>query len=116
MVNVQLPAGSTPAPRFTGGERMVDREKLMTTLQYRINEARNKGSKVTTIFISTLSDCMTLLKEQEEKRTPKPIIHGHKEEYWGEEEICPDCGKRWQSLIIDTTNFCPGCGRAVKWE
>ena len=44
---------------------MIDREKLMTTLQYRINEARNKGSKVTTIFISTLSDCMTLLKEQE---------------------------------------------------
>ena len=44
---------------------MVDREKLMTTLQYRINEARNKGSKVTTIFISTLSDCMTLLKEQQ---------------------------------------------------
>jgi len=62
---VQLPAGSTPAPRFIGGERMVDREKLMTTLQYRINEARNKGSKVTTIFISTLSDCMTLLKEQQ---------------------------------------------------
>ena len=44
---------------------MPDREKLMTTLQYRINAARNKGSKVTTIFISTLSDCMTLLKEQE---------------------------------------------------
>ena len=44
---------------------MPDREKLMTTLQYRINEARNKGSKVTTIFISTLSDCMTLLKEQD---------------------------------------------------
>ena len=62
-----------------------------------------------------LTDALALLKEQEEKRTPKPIIHGHKEEYWGEEEICPDCGKKWQSEIIDTTHFCPGCGRSVKW-
>lgn len=56
------------------------------------------------------------LKEQEEKQTPKPIIHGDKEEYWGEEEICPVCGKRWQSANIDSTHFCPGCGQAVIWE
>ena len=56
---------------------MLDREKLMTTLQYRINEARNKGSKVTTIFISTLSDCMTLLKEQETVVRCKDCKHFH---------------------------------------
>ena len=65
---------------------------------------------------STVLDAINLLKEQEEKQTPKPIVKGHMEEYWGEEEICPDCGKRWQSADIDTTRFCPGCGRAVKWE
>ena len=43
---------------------MNDLERLCITLQYRINEARNKGSKVTTIFTSTLSECMTLMKEQ----------------------------------------------------
>lgn len=61
-------------------------------------------------------DALALLKEQEEKRTPKLIIHGSMEEYWGVEEICPDCGKKWQSECVDTTYFCPGCGRSVKWE
>ena len=43
---------------------MPDMEKVITTLQYRINEARNKGEKVTTIFVSTLSNAMMLLKDQ----------------------------------------------------
>ena len=67
-------------------------------------------------FVKTLADACNLLKEQEEKQIPKPIIHGSKEEYWGEEEICPDCGKQWESYDVTTTHFCPGCGRAVKWE
>ena len=62
-------------------------------------------------------ELLKIMKEQkEEKQTPKPIIHGDKEEYWGEEEICPVCGKRWQSAYIGTTHFCPGCGQAVIWE
>ena len=44
----------------------TDKEKLITTLQYRINETRNKGRKVTTIFTKTLSNCMDLIKKQEE--------------------------------------------------
>ena len=67
-------------------------------------------------FTMMLKDALDLLKEQEEKQIPKPIIHGDKEEYWGEEEICPDCGKRWQSADIDTTHYCPGCGRSVIWN
>ena len=77
-----------------------------------INFAYNNSSKHETL--SMMLD--ELLKEQEEKQTPKPIIHGDKEEYWGEEEICPVCGKRWQSANIASTHFCPGCGQAVIWE
>ena len=44
---------------------MTEREKLLVTLQNRIDEARNKGLKTTTVFISTLSNCMKTLKEQE---------------------------------------------------
>jgi hypothetical protein len=44
---------------------MTERKKLIVTIQNRIDEARNKGLKTTTIFISTLSTCMALLKEQE---------------------------------------------------
>ena len=46
---------------------MTNREQVITTLQYRINEARNKHEKATTIFVSTLSDAMMLLKEQEKE-------------------------------------------------
>lgn len=46
---------------------MTERKKLIITIQNRIDEARNKGLKTTTIFISTLSTCMALLKEQEYK-------------------------------------------------
>ena len=67
-------------------------------------------------FVKTLEDALELLKEQEEKQTPKPIVWGYKEEYWGEEEICPDCGKHWMSADVETTHFCPGCGRPVKWK
>ena len=60
---------------------------------------------------------LELLKEQEEKQIPKQIIFSDDyEEYWGKEEICPTCGKRWMSAEIDTTHFCPGCGRAVKLD
>ena len=103
MVNVQLPAGSTPAPRFTGGERMIDREKLMTTLQYRINEARNKGSKVTTIFISTLSDCMTLLKEQEAVIHCIDCCYYHKPEYGF---TFGDCTRRSAWYQVNEKDYC----------
>ena len=63
-----------------------------------------------------MEEALALLKEQDEKQIPKPIVHGQMEEYWGVEEICPDCGKRWESLYVDTTYYCPGCGRRVKWE
>lgn len=55
-------------------------------------------------------------EEKEIKKIPKLIIHGDEEEYWGIEEICPDCGKHWMSAFVGTSHFCPGCGRPVKWE
>ena len=95
---------------------MPEMEKVIKGLQ-------NLRDAIATDFIheadqavGTIDDALELLKEQEEKQTPKPIIHGYKEEYWGEEEICPVCGKRWQSAYIDSTHFCPGCGQAVIWE
>lgn len=92
----------------------MDREKVIRIIDELIFEAQ----KAPTWKAENALRCLKkeLLKEQEEKQTPKPIIHGYKEEYWGEEEICPVCGKRWQSAYIDSTHFCPGCGQAVIWE
>ena len=42
---------------------MSERDKLLITLQNRIDEARNKHLKTTTIFTSTLSKCMKFVKE-----------------------------------------------------
>jgi len=47
---------------------MADMEKVIKTIQNRINEARNKQLKVATIFVSTLSDILVLLKEQEAEK------------------------------------------------
>ena len=92
----------------------MDMEKVIRIIDELIFEAQ----KAPTWKAENALRCLKkeLLKEQEEKQTPKPIIHGYKEEYWGEEEICPVCGKRWQSADIDSTHFCPGCGQAVIWE
>ena len=45
---------------------VTDREKLLITLQNRINDGRNRHTKTTTIFISTLSACMAIVKEHKE--------------------------------------------------
>ena len=97
----------------------MDREKVISDLQEQIDWIRDNEFHKFPGWghaVLAMKDAIALLKEQEEKQTPKPIIHGYKEEYWGEEEICPVCGKRWQSAYIDSTHFCPGCGQAVIWE
>jgi len=83
---------------------MPDREKLITTLQYRINEARNKHTKVTTIFISTLSDCLDLLKLQEAVAIVWKFGFPH----------CPVCGQMLPEG--DAVKYCLHCGKAVKLE
>ena len=96
---------------------MTDREKVIKTIQNRINESRNKHLKVATIFISTLSDILTLLKEQECKSCGTVFDFGYKA---GKESIvrCKDCkwfemprfGERGYcknlDIIRETTFYC----------
>lgn len=51
---------------------MTEYDKMLVTLQNRINEGRNKGMKTTNIFISSLSTCMKMLKEY--KKTLDNIV------------------------------------------
>ena len=53
---------------------MSDVDRTITTLQNLINGARNKGLKTTTVFTSTLSKCMALLKEHEELKSRHNIL------------------------------------------
>ncbi len=95
---------------------MPDRETLIHAIELRESIAKRDHHGFVDFTYEMVGDVLALLKDQKEKEIPKQIIHGQMEEYWGEEEICPDCGKVWQSADIDTTNYCPGCGRRVYWS
>lgn len=93
---------------------MTEREKLMVTLQNRINEARNKRSKTVEIFISTLVKCKELLKEQEEKEKDiQEAMHAELEgggsTWW---YVCGEC----HTVIATKSKYCRECGRRVIWK
>ena len=84
---------------------MLKREKTIKTLQNRINEARNNHTKVATIFISTLSDAMALLKEQE---PTDPEIEGGGSSWW---YVCSEC----HGPIDTRDKYCRHCGKEIRW-
>ena len=81
-------------------------EMLIITLQNRIDEARNKGTKVTTVFISTLSKCLKMAKEQ------KPVeaeLEGGGSTWW---YVCGEC----HGEIGRGDAYCKHCGRRQIWD
>ena len=85
---------------------MSDVDRTITTLQNLINGARNKGLKTTTVFISTLSKCMALLKEKEPMA---PEMEGGGSNWF---VVCGDC----HAVISEGDKFCRHCGREVLWS
>ena len=88
---------------------MEDHDRLAVTLQYSINHARNCRLKTTTIFISTLSECLTVLKELEDMKKEQEAVPL--------EKIpgltigrCGSC----RGIITNDMKYCPKCGRMVK--
>ena len=88
---------------------MPDREKVIKTIQNRINEARNKQLKVATIFVSTLSDILALLQEQEAVG-PTLIREGRNKNY--NDYVCPRCDNE----VVYEQNYCSECGVRFLWE
>ena len=85
---------------------MTDNEKLLITLQSRIDEARNRCSKVTTIFTKTVSQCMKIIKDLE---PVEPEIENGNSTYW---YVCGEC----HTYLPETHKYCHECGRKVKWQ
>lgn len=83
---------------------MTENEKLICTLQNRIDNARNRGMKVATVFISTLSQCMKIVKEQ---KPTEPELEGGGSTWW---YVCGECHGR----IDDRDAYCRHCGRRIK--
>ena len=86
------------------------KERLITTLQYRINEARNNHKKVTTIFVSTLSECMIMLKDKPVKAVENVLFDdGNTKFICG--SACGCCGKQ----ISEPSSYCWNCGKKIDW-
>lgn len=104
MDNVQLPAGSTPAPRdFMEVSGMPDREKVIKGLQ-------NLRDAIATDFIheadqavGTIDDALALLKEQEEIIHCKDCYYYHKHEYGF---TSGDCTYRTAWYPVTENEFC----------
>jgi hypothetical protein len=93
---------------------MPDREKVIKGLQTIIDD--DWMCKHADYYASIISDALALLKEQE---AVKPIFD--------EVDVCGRCGncghaltqqkKIGDNVLIDERyDYCPSCGRAVKWE
>lgn len=57
-------------------------------------------------------DAVKLLEEQEPL-----IIHKYEfDEIYNYIAVCPECEMNWAMWEPDRMRYCPGCGRAVKWD
>lgn len=96
---------------------MTDREKVISHFQDAI-EASGDGNRWRFVRVDMIEDAIVLLREQE------PVRATVATDTW----ICSKCGHSLESqdLIDDKENpqvlvheiyqYCPNCGRAVKWE
>ena len=97
---------------------MADRDKVISRLQI-IRTWADVGPSIEgrclEDIVAWIDDALALLKEQEPdfcKDTNKARIFS-----------CSKCGYKCEDIFIDeenfefpAINFCPNCGRAVKWE
>ena len=86
---------------------MPDREKVIKGLE-KLRKDLGYGlpdrSNVVMEYLNSLTDAITLLKEQEPKlvRIDEDSVH------------CPSCGN--ELFTYPRQKFCDECGQAVKWE
>ena len=92
---------------------MIDREKVINGLECCMSESRcykcpykdeDECENGKYYYSKAIEDAITLLYKQE---SVKPDYDPYYQEW-----SCGNCGK----IIIRACNFCPYCGREVKWE
>ena len=64
-VNVQLPVGSTPAPRSQEVNEMIDEKDLVYAIELRQSLAKKNGQMFVDMTYEIVSNILALLKEQE---------------------------------------------------
>ena len=91
---------------------MIDREKVIGELKEGIDFAIHRchcGLGV------TMEMALALLKVQELVKVKHHDISNADDTTFDDEFWCEGCGIMWQAEK-EEVNFCPGCGKAVKWD
>lgn len=84
---------------------MTDDERLLVTLQNRIDEARNRCAKTTVVFTKTLTQCMEIIK----RNVPvEPEAEGGGVTWYF---VCGEC----HTAINPCDKYCSECGKRIKW-
>lgn len=98
----------TGAGNMGRGDRMVDREKVISDLEEQITWIRDNDFHKFPGWghaVLAMRDALALLKAQE------PVKPKWEKGY----AYCGKCGYKLH-WIVDLNNFCPNCGQAVKWD
>ena len=93
---------------------MTDRAYIVSrTLEHKIAIAENNNQNTLIVTLDVLKEILALLKEQE---AVEPILEQ-------DSMVCGVCGHEviWQKMLGDgiwadeELDYCPHCGKAVKW-
>lgn len=98
---------------------MIDKEKVMQWLKICANgcedgcpyEYKNLVYRVE-CKADLMSDALEMLEEKEPIVIHKNIV----DEIYDYIACCPECDMTWAMWYPEKMRFCPGCGKAVKWE
>ena len=97
---------------------MADREKIIASLSNALVQMHGCGRYTPEDVDELETAAWKALELLEEQECEGPLII-HKDEiddvydYIAE---CPECGMTWAMWHSEKMRYCPGCGRAVKWD
>jgi len=62
--------------------------------------------------------CQRVLELLKEQKSEEPLIiqKDQVDEVYDYIAKCPECGMTWAMWHSEKMRYCPGCGKAVKWD
>ena len=98
---------------------MADREKVIKGLEHCGQPTECVGCPYDSLtggcFTKLKADALELLKEQKPEE-PLIIRKDEVDEVYDYIAKCPECGMTWAMWHSEKMRYCPGCGKAVKWD
>ena len=86
-------------------------EKVLTLL-----DGFRMCDEMTSSAYSALYDEISLLDDLLKEQEPVLVIQYWDDTYGDYVYACEWCGNHWISIDGSLVNYCPGCGKAVKWD